>query len=234
MSEQRAQMFVDPADLPVWMQQLGHALPDADVTGIRRVPDEASTRRSSVLALFGETGGIPDVLILQRAAELRAHAGQPAFPGGQLDPEDRTPVDTALREAQEETRLDPSTVTVVATLPEIWVPPSGFVVTPVIGWWHEPMPVAVGDPAEVSAVFRVPIDELVDPVNRVVVTHPSGFTGPGFDTNGVMIWGFTALLLDRLLDLGGFTIPWQPGAREVSFDQLHEAVRSVPRTGEPT
>lgn len=70
------------------------------------------------------------------------------------------------------------------------------------------VPVAVADPAEVAAVVRVPVAELAAPANRLQVRHPSGFTGPAFDVAGLLVWGFTAGLLDRLLALGGWAVPW--------------------------
>jgi hypothetical protein len=118
------------------------------------------------------------------------------------------PIAAALREAREETRLDSSGVQVFGTLPDLWLPPSGFVVTPVLGWWRESSAVAVGDPAEVAAVHRVPLAELVNPDNRVTVLHPSGFFGPGFQTHGMLVWGFTAGLLSRLLLAAGWAQDW--------------------------
>jgi 8-oxo-dGTP pyrophosphatase MutT (NUDIX family) len=162
-----------------------------------------------VLILLGEqpeTG--PDVLVLQRAATLRNHAGQPAFPGGGADPDDADLVATAMREATEEVGLDPASATLVATLPRLWIPVSGYIVTPVLAWWHAPHPVGPVDIAEVAGVQRVPIQELVDPANRLRIRHPSGYIGPAFDVRGMTIWGFTAGVLNTLLDLGGWTQPW--------------------------
>ena len=53
----------------------------------------------------------------------------------------------------------------------------------------------------------------MDPARRVLVTHPSGYEGPGFEVAGLLVWGFTAGLLDRLLTLGGFARPWDRGRR---------------------
>lgn len=160
--------------------------------------------------LFGESEGGPDLLLIERSATLRSHAGQPAFPGGALDPSDDGPVAAALREAGEETGLDPAGVDVLATLPALAVPPSGYVTVPVLAWWREPTAVAPVDPDEVAAVVRVPLAELVEPVNRVVVRHPSGHLGPAFEVGGLLVWGFTAGLIDRLLALGGWERPWRP------------------------
>ncbi|MDQ1685622.1 MAG: hypothetical protein QOC82_2359 [Frankiaceae bacterium] len=176
---------------------------------------DANVRRSAVLALFGETGAHgPDVLLIQRSAHLRSHAGQPAFPGGGVDPTDDGPVGAALREAQEETGLDPAGVEVLAVLPDLWVPPSANVVTPVLGWWREPSEVTPADVHEVASVARVPIAELVDPANRLQIRHPSGWIGPAFRVADMLVWGFTAAVLDRLLDLGGWTRPWEQSAVE--------------------
>jgi hypothetical protein len=57
-------------------------------------------------------------------------------------------------------------------------------------------------------VHRVPVRELVDPANRVRVRHPSGFAGPAFEVRGMLVWGFTAGVIDTLLDLGGWSQPW--------------------------
>ena len=82
-----------------------------------------------------------------------------------------------------------------ASLPELWLPPSNFAVTAVLGWWKEPSTVSVVDPAEVHAVLRVPIEELLDPQHRVTVVHPMGYSSPGFligDDKDLILWGFTA------------------------------------------
>lgn len=196
--------------VPSWLQPLIVASETLDAEELTRfAPPESGGRNSAVLILFGdhEVHG-PDVLLIQRAPDMRSHAGQPAFPGGAQDPEDAGPVAAALREAQEETGLDPAGVQVIHPLPEVWLPPSGFVVTPVLAWWEHPTPVSAMDPAEVSAVHRVAIRELVDPANRVSVRHPSGYVGMGFQVAGMLVWGFTALLLDRILALGGWEQPW--------------------------
>jgi len=156
----------------------------------------------------------PDLLLTERAHDMRSHPGQVSFPGGSTDPGDPSPAATALREADEETGLDPSGVQVFATLPELWLPPSNFAVTPVLGWWREESPVRVVDPAEVHAVLRVPIDELLEPEHRVSVRHPSGWTGPGFligDDKDLVLWGFTAGIIARLFDFLGWTRPWDAG-----------------------
>lgn len=200
-------------------------------------PDDVEARPAAVLMLFGVLDRLAsdhdaqatavsrdlDVLLLARATTLRAHAGQVAFPGGRLDPGDGGPVDAALREAREETGLDPAGVEVLGTLREVPLPFSGHLVTPVLGWWAVPSPVCVVDVAESAAVFRVPVADLIDAGNRyssVVRRGGREWRGPAFlveaEGGPQLVWGFTALLLDRLLDRLGWAEPWDP-TREIEL-----------------
>lgn len=217
------------AGTPRWLQPL------ADVVGrvraedlSRYVPPEQGGRQSAVLILIGEDVEGPDVLLIERAHALRSHAGQPAFPGGSVDPGDDGPVGAALREAAEETGLDPSGVEVLGALPALFLPPSGFVVTPVLAWWRSPSPVAVRDPGEVAAVHRVPLAELLHPANRLRVQHPSGYVGAAFRVRGMLVWGFTAGLLDRLLRFAGWEQPWDPSR----VDAAPEPPAPLPAAGD--
>jgi len=206
-------MTARPPGLPAWWEPLLTRVAAArteDFTTLPPPPDGG--RSSAVLVLLGEQRpGEPDVLVLQRAATMRNHAGQPAFPGGAADPGDRDAAATALREAGEEVGLDPSSVTVLALLPKLWIPVSNFVVTPVLAWWHAPHPVHPRQPEEVAHVARLPVAELVDPANRVRVRHPSGWVGPAFDVRGMLVWGFTGGVLSAVLDMAGWSRPWEPG-----------------------
>jgi 8-oxo-dGTP pyrophosphatase MutT (NUDIX family) len=174
-------------------------------------PEDGSGRESAVLIAFGEVEGAASILFIQRAADMRNHAGQVAFPGGAVDATDADNVAAALREATEEVGLDPASVQVILELPSIFIPVTGFVVAPVLAWWHSPHPVAPVDPVEVARAVVVSIASLTDPANRFRVPHPSGWLGPGFEVDDLFIWGFTAVLLDRLLDLGGWAKPWDNG-----------------------
>lgn len=196
--------------LPDWFRPLAAAARDLDASDLSRFlpPEDGSGRASAVLMALGDTARGPAVLLIERAPDMRLHAGQVAFPGGSIDPTDASPAAAALREANEETGLDPATVQVVAELPAIFIPVTRFVVTPVLGWWRAPHEVAPVDAAEVARVALVPVAELVDPTNRFRVRHPSGWIGPGFEAAGMFVWGFTAGLLDRLLTLGGWAQPW--------------------------
>jgi 8-oxo-dGTP pyrophosphatase MutT (NUDIX family) len=178
------------------------------------VPPDGTGRPSAVLVLFAEgpggpgEPGFPDLLFIQRSDGLRLHAGQPAFPGGAIDAADSGPVAAALREAAEEVGVDPAGVEVVGTLPELFIPPTGFRVVPVLAWWRRPVAVAPVDTREVAAVERVSVRELADPAVRLMVRVRDGRVTPAFRVRGMVIWGFTAALVDRLLRLGGWEQPW--------------------------
>lgn len=206
----------DVGGLPEWLAPVAELAARVRADELTRfVPPHGEGRHSAVLMLFGPAR---DLLIIQRASTMRAHAGQPALPGGAVDDDDETAVHAALREANEETGLDPAGVDVFAQLPDLWVPVTGFVVTPVLGWWREPTPVWARDPAEVSSVHRIPLMEFIDPSHRCRVVHPSGYIGPGFEVRGLLVWGFTAGLISGLLDLAGWAEPWDE-SRMVPLDE---------------
>ncbi len=211
--------------LPAWLEPIRAAADTIQAEAISRfVPPEGSeARKGAVLMLFGEGPEGPDVLLTERAHDMRSHPGQVSFPGGSIDETDLSPVAAALREAQEETGLDPEGVRVFATLPELWLPPSNFAVTTVLGWWQDPTCVDVVDPAEVNAVLRVPIEELLDPRHRVTVVHPMGYRSPGFligDSKELILWGFTAGLINKLFDHVGLTRPWDVSVEQTLPDYM--------------
>lgn len=185
----------------------------------------AQSREASVLALFWPGPCGPQVLLTERSPELAKHPGQIAFPGGGAEDFDPDPVATALREAQEETGLDPARLRVLGTLPPAPILISGFNVTPVVAVAEDPG-VLVPQSGEVSRVLKLPVADLARPEHRytAVVVHrgprlpspaflrsPAGSPQPlgGPDTNeGFFIWGFTGTLLDRMLERLGWAGQW--------------------------
>ena len=181
------------------------------------------SRSAAVLVLFGALDDVPadserplapaelDVRLVPRAATLGSHPGQVAFPGGGREPQDASLVDCALREAKEETGLDPDGVEILGELPPLGMAFTGFLVSPVIAWWSSPSAVGVVDYGESAQVFRTPVRDLLDPENRVMaVLHRGGarFASPAFTVNGVLVWGFTAMVLDSLFEALGWAVPW--------------------------
>ncbi|KQR16333.1 CoA pyrophosphatase [Cellulomonas sp. Leaf334] len=196
---------------------------DWRVDPARVLEDPSTARPAAVLVLFGVLDATPsrtddpvvardlDVLLQRRSRTLGHHAGQIAFPGGRLEPVDAGPREAALREAVEEVGLEASGVEVLGTLPSMPVPVSNHLVTPVPAWWTRPSQVAAVDHAETVDVFRIPVADLLEPANRASVEHTRwGRTvrTPAFTVGGVLVWGFTGIVLARMFDALGWAVPY--------------------------
>ncbi|MGZ5390650.1 MAG: NUDIX hydrolase [Mycobacterium sp.] len=244
---------------PSWLKPLVDNAKDIKRAYRRRVPPEvlamvtaANTKASlkarvtgerrdaAVLVLFSgpldfQSEGVPeaaDLLVTVRASTLRHHAGQAAFPGGAADPGDTGPVYTALREANEETGIDVGRLQPLATLEQMFIPPSGFHVVPVLAYSPDPGPVAVVDESETAVVARVPVRAFVNPENRIMVYRKENTrraAGPAFLLNEMLVWGFTGQVVSAMLDVAGWAQPWN------SYDirELEDAMALVGRDGDP-
>ena len=199
---------------PGWLEALAARLTDAPggLESVSAARPARGGRAAAVLALLADTRR-PDLTFIERAATLRQHAGQMAFPGGGVESGDADEVAAALRETHEEIGLDPAAVTVLGRLPVAHVAASGFDVVTVVGLWSGREEIGAVDPLEVSSVHRFTIEDLAAPEHRRTVRHPSGYHGPAFvfdEAPGgpIVVWGFTGHLVDRLLALGGWERPW--------------------------
>jgi 8-oxo-dGTP pyrophosphatase MutT (NUDIX family) len=164
-------------------------------------------RASAVLALLSESAD-PDLVLTVRAAGLAHHGGQISLPGGGREPGDARPADTALRETREEIGLSPDQVRPLGQMGLRQIPVSGNQVIPVVGLWSGQAAVAPYDLGEVAQVVRWPIADLADPAHRVTARHPRGGAGPAWRFADLFLWGFTAWVVDALLELGGWWQPW--------------------------
>jgi 8-oxo-dGTP pyrophosphatase MutT (NUDIX family) len=146
-----------------------------------------------------------------RRDHLPDHAGQISFPGGSVEPGDASLLETALREAEEEIDLSPDLVEVVGELEEMYIPPSGFRVSPFVGLLP-PEAELVLHPDEVEAIFTVPLEELMSPrtFQKVLWTREGReYEVPVFAVQGPPprhIWGATAAMTASLLARLG----WEP------------------------
>ncbi len=204
-------MSSDEGEIPAWLAPVRRAVDTITANDFSRWQPPAGqvTRAGATLMLFGEGLGGPDLLLTERAHHMRSHPGHVSFPGGKVDPGE-TPQAAALRETHEETGVEPSAVVVLGQLPQLWLPPSNFSVTTVVGWSganHDWVP----SPDEVHAIWRTPIAELVDPQHRTSIRHPSGWVGPGFligPDKDVVLWGFTAGIIVRFFEYLDWSKPW--------------------------
>lgn len=141
----------------------------------------------------------PTLLLTRRTAHLRHHAGQVAFPGGRIDPEDDGPVAAALREAQEEVGLDPLRVEVVGAT-DLYETGTGYSITPVLAV-IPPDLALVPNPSEVAALFEVSLAHVLDPANHQRRTGEWQGRERRFyviAADGHEIWGATAAMLVNL------------------------------------
>ena len=220
--------------IPDWLTPVRDAAAAISAEHLTRFtpPPGGNARLGAVLMLFGEGEQGGELLLTERAHDMRSHPGQVSFPGGSLDPGE-TPVQAALREAEEEVGLDPASVEVFGELPELWLPPSNFAVTPILGWWRDPGEVSVVSRAEVHAIHHVPIAELLDPEHRITVRHPrGGYQSPGFligPAHDVILWGFTGGIIARLFDFLGWTRPWDESRlQDLPLYMLQDRPRRAP------
>jgi 8-oxo-dGTP pyrophosphatase MutT (NUDIX family) len=244
---------LDPQAAPPWLKPLVDNAHHVKRIYRRRVPPEVlamvtaanaksaltgAKRDAAVLVLFSgppesSSDGLPDdadLLVTVRASTLRHHAGQAAFPGGAADPGDSGPVHTALREANEETGIDPGRLHPLATLERMFIPPSGFHVVPVLAYSPDPGPVAVVNESETAIVARVPVRAFINPENRIMVYRKENsrrFAGPAFLLNEMLVWGFTGQVISAVLDVAGWAKPWNTD----DVRELDEAMALVGHEG---
>jgi 8-oxo-dGTP pyrophosphatase MutT (NUDIX family) len=167
-------------------------------------------RQAAALLLLFDRGNGPSVLLTERASTLPHHAGQISFPGGTIDPGESIER-AALREAHEEVALDPASVRVLGTLTPLDIPVSGFTVHVVVGVTDRPSfhPAA----REVARVLEVDVARLIDPSAARVETsvlQQREYELPGFDVDGHLVWGATAMMLSEFLWVCGWRVdPWK-------------------------
>jgi 8-oxo-dGTP pyrophosphatase MutT (NUDIX family) len=188
--------------LPNWREIYDGFRPRNLQTGVRRarVPAE-DVRRAAVLVPILQTPGGARVVYTLRTDGLRDHAGQVSFPGGSVDPQDASLLETALREAEEEVDLRRDLIEVVGELEDMYVPPSRFLVKPFVALLP-PEAEMVLAPDEVEAIFSVPLEELMSPDSfRMGVWERDGcrMEVPLFAVGGHEIWGATAAMTANLL-----------------------------------
>ena len=180
------------ADAPPMTELMEEEAPDLPL------PPHDSVRPASVLVGF-VAHDRPTLLLTRRQDHLRSHAGQVAFPGGRVDPEDDGPVEAALRETEEETGIPREFVTPVGLL-DPYETGTGFFIVPVVGVLREGC-TPVASPLEVDEIFEVPFAFLMDIANHQ--RHASVWQGRerhyyAMPYESHNIWGATAGMIVNL------------------------------------
>jgi 8-oxo-dGTP pyrophosphatase MutT (NUDIX family) len=173
--------------------------PRPDDRHIAALPAGARITHAAVLVPLIPRGDDVTVLLTQRTAHLHDHPSQISFPGGRVEGSDESRVETALREAEEEIGLTRERIEVIGNLTDYEIP-SGFRISPVVGWVEPPFELKL-DPFEVTAAFEVPLSFVLDPANHQRRSYH--FNGRHRDYlampyQGRYIWGATAGILYSL------------------------------------
>jgi len=158
-------------------------------------------RQAAVLLLLYPDANDLRLPLTVRSDQLPSHRGEVSLPGGAIDPDEPGPINAALREAHEELGVPPNAVNVWGTLSPLYIPPSNFQITPVVGL-IDPAPTLRPNHAEVSAVITVTVRELLDPA--LVIEEQWTLRGaevrvPFFAIAGHKVWGATAIVLSEFV-----------------------------------
>ncbi|MHA1537599.1 MAG: CoA pyrophosphatase [Alphaproteobacteria bacterium] len=164
-------------------------------------PTGELTPAAVLVPLIAHEEGL-SVLLTQRTDHLHDHAGQVSFPGGRVDEGDGDALAAALRETEEEVGIKPEGVDIVGRLDD-YVTGTGYLVTPIVGLLTPPIETEA-DPFEVADIFEVPLEFLLDPVNRgrkSLVWKGVERHFYAMEYGERYIWGATAGMLVNLSDI---------------------------------
>lgn len=181
--------------LPGWQAQRRMATETHRAARLR-VPTSAQQAGVLILLYPGEDQHLYFPLI-KRPTYNGAHSGQIAFPGGKVEVQDQSIVETALRETQEEIGVDIPQSQVIGQLSDLYIPVSQIVVSPVVAFTKEP-PVYEADPYEVAATLDVPAHDFLELNNQSIETikvRDFVLDAPTYQIQGQTIWGATAMML---------------------------------------
>lgn len=164
---------------------------------------KTDVRESSVLILLYPGAANPEsamIVLMLRSEYGGVHSGQISLPGGKSEPGDKDRAATALREAQEEIGIEPSNVHLLGSLTDLYIPPSNFLVTPILGYQNT-APSFKADPSEVAEIIEIPLAELLNEANvclrKMKLSVGISLKVPAFCIDGHIIWGATAMILSE-------------------------------------
>jgi 8-oxo-dGTP pyrophosphatase MutT (NUDIX family) len=185
---------------PAWLRP--ERLPEG-VPFERPAPPPDARPAAALVLVYPGPGGEAHLVLTERVEYGGDHhSGEVSLPGGKADPDDADAVATALREAAEEVGLDAAAagVEVVGQLEPLWIPPSNFLVTPVVAVAAR-RPAFIPDPREVAAILESPVAAFLPDVAPVIVDpDPRGrpYRYGAYVVEGRIVWGATAAILGQL------------------------------------
>lgn len=188
--------------LPGWAAHQLMAPPARrDLTAEMYEERKKTARLGSVLVLFYPVNNVLHLALMQRPEYDGTHSGQVSFPGGKMEEFDKDYVATALREANEEVNINPDDVDVLGQLTDIYIPPSNFLVFPVVGFIDK-RPNFIPEEREVVEVIELPVSELLKEENlgesSILMNKIFRFNSPAFTFDSRIVWGATAMMLAEL------------------------------------
>lgn len=164
-------------------------------------PANPRARKGAVLALLYPIDETPHLALIQRPDYAGVHGGQISFPGGKLEPGDKSLLHAALRESNEEVGIVAGEVEVLGPMTEVYVLASNFLVHPFLGYAAR-RPDFITDPREVRELLEVPLHTFLNEhrIRETVIRSKAGFNlnAPYYDVNGRILWGATAMMISEL------------------------------------
>ncbi|MFO7614557.1 MAG: CoA pyrophosphatase [Bacteroidales bacterium] len=195
-------------------KRLAEPLPGMDaqmkMAGMRRIIRQGKiqatshAKKAGVLILFFPDNDDIKLVFIRRNEYKGVHSGQISFPGGRHEPEDRDLIETALRETEEEIGISRNNVNLIGLLTDLFIPPSHFLVTPVVGFITE-RPVFQPDPEEVKGILEVSLKDILSKdaqqVKKITIFPGVRWKVPCFYVHETVIWGATAMILNELVEV---------------------------------
>ena len=180
------------------MATIGRLIKD----GKQVVPEDV--RKAGVLVLFYPIRQDVHLALIKRAEYPGVHSGQISFPGGGWEAHDEDIIATALREAEEETGVRRHSVVTIGRLTDLFIPPSNFLVTPVVAYSLS-RPDFIADPEEVDSIldisFEVLLKEETKQEKEISIFPAINIKVPSYYVDGHIIWGATAMIISELIDV---------------------------------
>lgn len=189
-------------NLPGTEIQWEMASSDRMIRNFPRTPGPDARVAAVLILLYPDKGSVHTVF-MQRHNYDGVHGGQISFPGGKQEDADKDIIHTAIREAEEETGIDPKGISVLGTLTPLFIPVSNMIVTPVVAWTDK-KPDFNHQPEEVVFLIKAELNRFLD--QSIIKIKPFEIRGEMinikyFDYDGHIIWGATAMILNELLTI---------------------------------